>query len=217
MLKKVLKDTFPVLGGYLVLGIGFGMMMSDAGYGTVWSVLMSLLVYAGSMQYAAVGLLAGGASLFTFALTTLAVNARHLFYGISVLEKYRGTGGKKPYLIFGLTDETYSLVIGSEDKSYCFWVTLTDHIYWVGGTLIGALVGRLFAGSTEGIDFALTALFLTVFTEQWMRHGDRFSALCGVCASVLCLVLFGADGFLIPAMVLILAVLLIREAHRGRT
>lgn len=216
MFKTVLKDTFPVLGGYLVIGIGFGMVMSDAGYGVFWPVLMSLLIYAGSMQFAAVGLLTGGASLLAIALTTLAVNARHLFYGLSVLEKYKGTGMSKPYLIFGLTDETYSLVIGNDDKKYCFWVTLVDQIYWLLGTLIGALAGKMLNINTEGIDFALTALFLTVFTDQWLNYGDKFSAVCGVGLTALCLKIFGADRFLIPAMILILAVLMIREVRYER-
>lgn len=214
--KKVFKDTLPVIGGYLVIGTGFGMLMSDAGFGVLWSLLMSVFVYAGSMQFAAVGLLRGGTSLITIAVTTLAVNARHLFYGLSVLQKYKGAGAKKPYLIFGLTDETYSLVIGSDDQKYCFWVTLFDHIYWICGTLFGALIGNLLKGSTAGIDFALTALFLTVFTEQWLKKGDRFSSVCGVLISCVCLLIFGSGGFLIPAMALILAALLIREVRNGR-
>lgn len=209
-IKKAFADTVPVMTGYLVLGMGFGVIMSANGYGPLLSLAMSLLVYAGSMQYAAVGLFTGGASFITAALTALAVNARHLFYGISMTEKYRGTGWKKPYLIFGLTDETYSLVCREEaEPGYCFLVTLFDHIWWVSGTLIGALVGRGLPINTEGVDFALTALFLTIFTDQWMKKKDHVPAISGVVISVLCLLLFGPDRFLILSMIGITAVLLL--------
>ncbi|MBR5539202.1 MAG: AzlC family ABC transporter permease [Clostridia bacterium] len=190
--------------------MGFGVIMQSSGYG-FWLVLaMSALIYAGSMQYLAVDLMCGGASLISAALTTLMVNARHLFYGISMVDKYKGTGKKKPYLIFALTDETYSLVCsGNEDKSdeerhrYCFLVSLFNHIYWVAGSVVGALLGEIIPFSTEGIDFALTALFVTVFVEQWKSTKNHIPAIVGVCASVVSLLVFGAGGFLIPAMLLI--------------
>lgn len=199
-----------MLSGYIVLGMGFGVLMQTNGY-SFWLVLaMSALIYAGSMQYLAVDLLCGGASLVSAALTTLMVNARHLFYGISMVDKYKGAGKKKPYLIFALTDETYSLVCsGNEDKTdeerhrYYFLVSLFNQIYWVAGSLIGALLGEIIPFSTEGIDFALTALFVTVFVEQWKSTRDHVPALVGALASVLCLVIFGAGDFLIPAMILI--------------
>lgn len=208
--KKALRDTFPVLTGYVFLGIGFGIIMNSAGYGIPYVLAMSLLIYAGSMQYAAVGLFAGGASLLTVALTTLAVNARHLFYGISMVEKYRDTGAKKPYLIFALTDETYSLVCSCErDPDYYFLVSLFDQIYWVTGSILGAALGSIITFNTKGIDFALTALFITIFTDQWLSGKKHFPAIAGVAASVLCLVIFGAENFLIPSMAVIMAVLLI--------
>ena len=219
MKKKIfvsaLRHTLPVLTGYLVLGMGFGILMKTNGYGVWWAFAMSLLIYAGSMQYAAVGLLTGGASLLTVALTTLAVNARHLFYGISMIDAYRGTGAKKPYLIFALTDETYSLVCGGSDPQYAFYVSLLDHFYWLTGTLLGSLLGSALHFNTKGIDFALTALFLTVFLDQWLSSREHFSALAGVGASLLCLLLFGADRFLIPAMLLITALLLLRKEARA--
>ncbi|MBQ5671676.1 MAG: AzlC family ABC transporter permease, partial [Oscillospiraceae bacterium] len=148
LLKRALKDTIPVLTGYLVLGFGFGIIMKSNGFGIALTAAMSLLIYAGSMQYAAIGLMTGGASLLTVGLTTLMVNARHLFYGISMLEKYRGVGKRKPYLIFGLTDETYSLVctdpvgIAPEGRrDYYLLVTLLNHLYWVGGSVLGAVAG----------------------------------------------------------------------------
>ena len=206
-LKSALIATLPVLTGYLVLGFGFGIIMKANGFGIALTAAMSLLIYAGSMQYAAIGLLTGGASLLTLGVTALMVNARHLFYGISMLERYRDVGKAKPYLIFGLTDETYSLVctdsqeIPEEDRSaYYLWVTLLNHIYWVGGSVLGALAGAVLRFNSEGIDFALTALFLVVFTEQWLTSEKHGPALIGVGVSVLSLLIFGADSFLIPAM-----------------
>lgn len=207
--RNAFKSSLPVMAGYLVLGAGFGMMMKAAGYGAGWAFAMSLFIYAGSMQYAAVGLLSGGASLLSVALTTLMVNARHLFYGISMLEPYRKAGAARPYLIFALTDETYSLVCsGKRSIRECLLISLFDQVYWVAGSTVGALLGGVVPFSTEGVDFALTALFLTVFTQQWLESKNHFPALCGVGVSVLCLAVFGPDRFLIPAMAGITALLL---------
>ncbi len=220
---RALGDTVPVLAGYMVLGIGFGLLMDSIGYGAGWACLMSCFIYAGSMQYMAVSLISAGASLPLFALTTLMVNARHLFYGISMIEKYKGMGIKKPYLIFALTDETYSLVCSASDAveekdlpSYYLLVTLIDHIYWVSGTLIGSLLGALITFDTTGVDFALTALFITVLTAQMMKKENRPSGLAGVAVSVLCLLIFGADSFLIPAMLGITGVLLLMRGIKGK-
>ena len=210
LLKRALRDTLPVLTGYLVLGFGFGIIMKANGFGIALTAAMSLLIYAGSMQYAAIGLMTGGASLLTIGLTTLMVNARHLFYGISMLEKYRDVGKGKPYLIFGLTDETYSLVctdpagIAPEARrEYYLLVTLLDHLYWVGGSVLGAVAGTVLQFNSEGIDFALTALFLVVFLEQWLSSEKHGPALIGVGASVVSLLIFGGESFLIPAMIAI--------------
>ena len=217
LLKRALKDTIPVLTGYLVLGFGFGMIMKANGFGIAVTAAMSLLIYAGSMQYAAIGLMTGGASLLTVGLTTLVVNARHLFYGISMLDKYRHVGKWKPYLIFGLTDETYSLVCtdpvgveAHERKDYYLLVTLLNHLYWVGGSVLGAAAGAVLHFNSDGIDFALTALFLVVFLEQWLTAEKHGPALIGVGVSVLSLAVFGADSFLIPAMVGIAVLLILR-------
>lgn len=222
VIKKALIATLPVLTGYLVLGFGFGIILKANGYGIFLAFMMSLLIYAGSMQYVAIGLLTGGASLLTTALTTFMVNARHIFYGISMLEGYRGTGKRKPYLIFALTDETYSLVCAeidvSEDRKtdYCFFVSLFDHLYWVAGSVLGAVVGALIKFDSTGIDFALTALFIVVFLEQWLSTKKHAPALIGVGASVLCLVIFGADKFLIPAMLVIaLSLCLVKEEREN--
>ena len=212
--KQALVASVPVMIGYLVLGFGFGIVLKANGYSTFLAFLMSLTIYAGAMQYVAIGLLASGASLITVALTTLMVNARHLFYGISMLEKYKNTGKRKPYLIFALTDETYSLVCNDdpgmpekERKNYYFFVSLFNQIYWIVGSVLGALIGSLVKFNSEGIDFALTALFLTVFIEQWLTSKKHTPALIGVLISAVCLMIFGSENFLIPAM-LVIALLL---------
>ena len=199
--------------GYIVLGIGFGILFEKNGYGFWWAVAMSVFIFAGSMQYVAVGLITGGASLISTALTTLMVNARHLFYGVSMINKYKGAGWKKPYLMFGLTDETYSLVCGGdypegEDPHwYCFLVTLCNQCYWVIGTAMGSLLGSAITFNTAGIDFAMTALFVTIFVEQWLTSEEHRPALIGIGSSVICLLIFGQETFLIPAMFLITVML----------
>lgn len=182
--RSAFRDSMPVMAGYLVLGAGYGILMHSKGYGFLWAVGMSVFVYAGSMQFVAAELLTSGASLLTAALTTALVNARHLFYGISMLEHYADTGPKKPYLIFALTDETYSLVCGGEGgPERWFRISLLDQCWWVIGTALGALAGALLPFDTTGIEFSLTALFITVFTEQWLSADSHFPALTGVGAS----------------------------------
>lgn len=213
-MKKAVKQAFiasvPVMTGYLVLGFGFGIVLKANGYSTLLAFVMSLTIYAGAMQYVAIGLITGGASLITVGLTTLMVNARHLFYGISMLEKYKDTGKRKPYLIFALTDETYSLVCHDEPgiaekdrKNYYFFVSLFNQIYWIVGSVLGALIGSIVKFNTEGIEFALTALFVTVFIEQWLSSKNHTSSLIGVMVSAVCLIIFGSENFLISAMIAI--------------
>lgn len=220
-IKNAFYATIPVMAGYLVLGIGFGMVLRTRGYGILWALAMSAFIYAGSMQYVAIDLLTGGVSLITAAVTTLAVNARHLFYSISMIDKYQNQK-RKNFLIFTLTDETYSLVCsevpdGTDASSYYFYVSLFDYIYWIGGSAIGSVLGSVLPIRTEGVDFALTALFLTVFVEQWLTTKNHLSAIIGVGASVVCLLLFGSDKFLIPTMVLITCLLLAMKNKEGIT
>jgi len=218
--RAAFLDTIPVMTGYVFLGFGFGILMQRSGFGVLWAGAMSLFIYAGSMQYVAVSLLTSGASLLTTALTTFVVNARHLFYGISMIDAYKNTGNKKPYLIFGLTDETYSLVsrdqIPDDNRKtgYCFWVTLFDHCYWVTGTLLGSLTGTLLPINYEGVEFALTALFVTIFVEQWLSTKDHGPALVGLGATAVCLFVFGKDVFLIPSMAVIAAILILMRKGR---
>ena len=215
-------DTVPVMAGYVFLGFGFGIVMHQSGYGGLWPVAMSLFIYAGSMQYMAVSLLSGGAGLLTAALTTLVVNARHLFYGISMVDAYKGAGKKKPYLIFALTDETYSLVSrrsapeGLTRHGYCLLVSLFDQIYWVTGSVLGSLAGSLIPINYEGIEFVLTALFVTIFVEQWLSTKNHAPAIIGLVSTAACLLIFGKDIFLIPSMAIIAALLALARKSGGR-
>lgn len=210
-IKTVIKDTLPIMAGYLALGIGFGVLLKVSGYGLGWAVAMSITMFAGSMEYAAVGLISSGASLLTFALTTIAVNIRHVFYGLSMIDKYKDVGKAKPFLIFGLTDETYALVSSKDrGKKYYTLVTLFDYIYWITGSALGSIIGGAIKFNTTGIDFVLTALFITIVVEQWLSTKDHFSALVGMGVSAICVAVFGPDRFLIPAMIGILVILLLR-------
>lgn len=211
--KYAFKQSLPVMAGYLVLGMGFGILLKTKGYGVVWAFFMSLFIYAGSMQYVTINLLAGGATVISAALMTLMVNARHLFYGISMIERYRSAGPYKPYLIFGLTDETYSLVCsgnvpeGVDEKKYYFTLTFLNQCYWIIGSVAGSLLGNLITFNTAGIEFSMTALFLVVFVDQWKSVKNHTSAVVGVVTSVICLLIFGAENFLIPTMISITVIL----------
>ena len=221
--------TAPVLAGYLVLGAAYGILMTGSGYSPLWSVLISTVVYAGSLQYLGVSLLAAGVHPVYGFFMSLMLNARHLFYGISMLEKYRNVKWYKPYLIFALTDETFSVLCSEEtppdmdrDQIY-FWIAFFNHCYWILGTLLGALLGNVLTWSTEGMDFALTALFVVIFTGQWEDRGGRRFALLGMGTAFLSLLVFGEDRFLLPAMSAVFLSMLFlyqkkdRKTERGKT
>lgn len=213
MVKKAFTDSIPIMAGYIFIGIGFGMIMEDKGMGIWWVLAMCILIYSGAMQFVTINLITGGASLIVTAITSLMVSCRHLFYSISMIDGYKDSGIKKPYLIYALTDETYSLVCrnnlpeGMNRHLYCFVLSLLNQSYWVLGCIAGSLAGSYLNFNTEGIDFAMTALFVSTFTEQWMETKDRSSAITGVAVSILCLLLFGPQKFLIPTMIGITAVL----------
>ena len=216
-IRAVFPDTIPVLTGYLFLGAGFGILLVESGYSVLWAAAMALLIFAGSGQYLLVGLLASGASLASAAIATLLVNARHLFYGISLVDAYKTAGKRRLYMIFGLTDETYSLVTqakipeGISREDYCFWVTALNHCYWVSGCVLGAVVGTVVPIDFSGVSFVLTALFVTIFVEQWLSSKDHFPALVGVVCTALSLLGFGSEIFLIPAMAAIALILILRR------
>ena len=219
MKKEVVKKSFisslPVMAGYLFLGAGFGVILSGEGYGIFWALLMSITMLSGTGQYIMPGLMASGAPLLTVAMTIFSLNARYLFYGISMVDKYKHAGWKKPYLIFGLTDETYSLIcerpvdVNPEDYlDFCFLVSLFDQCYWILGSVLGVVIGTLFAGLLEGVDFIFTALFITVFTEQCFKTNNHLAQIIGIASTFVCLVIFGSESFLIPSMIVILILLL---------
>ena len=207
--------TIPVFTGFLVLGMAYGVLMQTNGYGAFWSTLMSAVAFCGSMQFAAITLLTSAFDPVAALLLSIMVNAWHLFYGISMLGKYKGLGRKRFFLIFGLCDETFSIAStaqppeGVDRGSFYFFVTLFDYLYWVGGTLLGGLLGSVIPFSTEGLDFALTALFVVLFLGQLENAGSRIYGLIGTVCSLAVLLLVGADNMVIPSMIVILIVLLI--------
>ena len=213
LIMRAFIKSLPVMAGYLVLGIGFGMLAYSRGLGIWLPLVMSIFIYAGSLQYVAIDLLAGGAGFLASALTAAAVNARHLLYGLSMLDKYKNAGKRKPYLIFALTDETYSLLVGKDPDSrncrpaFYFWVSLFNQLYWVSGSLLGVLAGHFLPINTKGIEFSLTALFITVAVDQWTSAGKHWPAIVGGISSILCRLIFGPDSFLIPAMITIVILL----------
>ncbi|NLP30758.1 MAG: branched-chain amino acid ABC transporter permease [Clostridiales bacterium] len=213
--KAAFPHTIPVMTGYLFLGAAYGILMNTKGFGIGWTLFISVFVFAGSMQYVGVTLLTSIFNPIYAFLLTLMVNARHLFYGISMLEKYQGTGKFKPYLVFGLTDETFSIQCsidapkGIDRNWFMFFITLLDHIYWVIGSAIGSLLGYIVNFNTEGLDFVLTALFVVIFINQWKSTKNHIPALVGLISPIICLLIFGQDGFIIPAMILILVILTI--------
>ena len=211
--KTAFPYTIPVLTGFLFLGISYGVLMSVSGFPLWCPLLISCIVYGGSLQFAAVAMLLSAFAPVEVLAVALVVQARHLFYGITMMERFKGTGWKKFFLIFGMSDETFSINCSTEPPAdidrpwFMLWVTILDWFYWVGGTAIGAGIGNFITFNTEGLDFAMTAMFVVIFIEQWLKDKKHWSAFIGMAASVVCLVLFGADSFLIPTMLCILLLL----------
>lgn len=221
-LTAAFPATVPVLMGYLAIGMAFGLMLETAGYGVGWALLMSMTIYAGSGQYLGVSLLATGASLSQVAFLTLMINFRHLVYGLSMLEKFRGMGARKFYMIFSLTDETYALLSSArvpervDPHAYYFAIAVLDHGYWILGSVIGSVAGALISFDTTGIDFAMTALFIVIAVDQWKTYRSHLPALLGCGITVLSLVILRPDAMLIPALcVIIVALLLLRARLEG--
>lgn len=213
MKKEILREirfaftqTIPVLLGYIFLGIAFGLLLQDAGYSFWWAFFCSLVIYAGSMQFVLVTLLTGGVSLIYAAVMTLFINGRHIFYGLSFIEKFRKMGSAYPYMIFSLTDETYSVLCSLKvpdrmsEKRVSFLIALFDHSYWIIGSVLGAVIGELITFDTRGIDFSMTALFVVIVLNQWMESREHRPAIIGAVIGIVCLFLFGADKFLLPAL-----------------
>lgn len=212
-LAAAFPHTIPILAGFLFLGMAYGIYMNVSGFSFWWPMLMGLTIYGGSLEFVTVTMLLGSfAPVQTFAMT-LMIQARHLFYGISMLEKYRGTGWKKFYLIFGMCDESFSINYTAEvpegvDRGwFMFFVTLLNQCYWVSGAALGGLLGSFIPFDTEGLDFVMTALFVVIFLDQSLKEKKHYTALIGLGASAACLLIFGADGFMIPTMVCIICLL----------
>lgn len=222
-LKFAFPKTIPIMAGYLFLGASFGILAISQGLSPFIAILMSVLIFAGSMQFAAINVLTTAFNPIGAFMLTIMVNARHIFYGITMLRPYSRMDWKKYYTIFGLTDETFSLNVSLEmpygiDKNWVYFlVTALNQSYWVAGTVIGILLGNLITFSTEGIEFVLTALFVSIFAEQWLASEDHTSALTGLFAAILTLVIFGAEDFLIPAMIAIIGFFLAKYLKEGRT
>ena len=213
--QKAFPYTIPVLTGYLFIGIAFGVMYAEKGYSFLWAILMSVMVYAGSGQYLAVNFFVPGFSFVQVIFLTFMVNVRHVFYGVSLLEKFNKIGKKRWYMIFALTDETYSLLCTTkvpkdvDESKFLFAISVLDHFYWILGSAIGAIAKTVLPISSEGIDFAMTALFVVIFIEQWMEKKNRVPATIGVVMATLGLLVFGADSFVLPAMLAIVALLFV--------
>ncbi|MFA9463279.1 MAG: AzlC family ABC transporter permease [Velocimicrobium sp.] len=213
--KVAFPNTIPVLTGFLALGMAYGVLMNTKGYGVLWAVLMSAIAFCGSMQFVAITLLTMVFDPIQAFLLSLMVNARHLFYGISMLEKYKGLGKVKPFLIYVLCDETFSISSSVEPpegisrKYFYLSISMLDYSYWITGTLIGGLLGNFVTFDTTGLDFVLTALFVVLFLEQWKESQNRISGLIGIGSTILALLLFGQDNLVIPAMIIILVILMI--------
>lgn len=211
-----LKKSMPVLFGYLFLGSAFGIMLYDAGYNWAWAIFISLIVYAGSGQFLLVELLTAQAGIPQVALMTLFINSRHMFYGLSFIDKFKKGGWRYPFLIFSFTDETYSVNLtinavpdGVDETKARFFIGLLDHSYWIAGSVIGALAGQIIPIDFTGIDFSMTALFVVIFIDLLLgkKGRARVVGVIGILCAVICLLIFGADKFILPALLLIVAVL----------
>lgn len=216
--KAAFPHTIPIFAGFWFLGMTYGIYMNVSGFSFLYPMFMSMTIFAGSVEFVAVSLLLGAFNPLQALAMTLMINARHLFYGISMLDKYRGNGLKDIYLIFGMCDESFSINYtadipeGIDRGWFMFFVTLLNQCYWVFGATLGGIFGSLIHFNTEGLDFVMTAMFVVIFMEQWMKEKNHISAFVGLGVSLLCLIAFGADDFIIPAMIGILGVLTLLRA-----
>ena len=218
-LRAAFPHTVPILTGFLFLGMTYGVYMASLGFSWIYPTLMALTIYAGSMEFVTANMLLGAFNPLQALAMTLMVNARHLFYGLAMLDRFRGLGWKKLYLIFGMCDETFSVTCstrapeGVDEGWFMTFVTLLDQLYWVLGAALGGLFGSLLTLNTEGLDFVMTAMFVVIFLENWLKEENHTSSLLGLGLPLMCLVLFGAQNFILPSMA---AILLALTALRGR-
>ena len=221
-LKAAFPHTIPIFTGFIFIGIAYGVLMESKGYGFLWSLFFSMVVFAGSSQYVAITFLTSAFNPVYALLMSLMINARHLFYGISLIDKFKDAGKLKPFLIYGLCDETFSVVCSAEppedvDKNwFMFFITLLNYSYWALGSMLGGIIGSMVTFNTKGLDFVLTALFVVIFIGQWKSQKDHRPALTGVVCSLICLIAFGPNNFIIPSMIAILSVLTILKKQTDK-
>ena len=210
--------TLPIFAGFWFIGLAYGIYMNVSGFSFVYPMVMSAVIFGGSLEFVAVSMLLSPFAPLQTLMAALMIQARHLFYGVSMLERFKGLGWMRPYLIFGMCDETFSINYTAEipedvDRGwFMFFVTLLNQLYWVSGATLGGIWGSMLTFDTEGIEFVMTAMFVVIFLEQWLKEKKHWTGLIGLAASALCLALFGADSFLIPSMLCILFCL---SAFRG--
>lgn len=220
LILSAFKTTLPVLFGYIPLGMAFGLLLAGAGYHWIYALVMSIFIYTGAGQFIAVALLAAGAQLMEFVTITLLINLRHSFYGLSLLDKFSGVGKVKPYLIFALTDETYALLTtttvpeGASKARFYFYISILDHLYWIAGSVLGAVLGSMLRLNLEGLTFVLAALFVVLSIEQYYASRSRFPFVAAICAGVLSLLLFSPDNMLLLSIVIGTFILVMYERAR---
>ncbi len=222
-LKAAFPQTLPIFAGFWFLGLTYGIYMNASGFSFLYPMLMSLTIFAGSMEFVTANLLLGSFNPIQALVMTLMINARHIFYGISMLDRFKGLGWKKLYLIFGMCDESFSINYtaeippGTDRGWFMFFVTLLNHLYWFTGSTLGGIFGSLITLNTEGLDFVMTAMFIVIFLEQWLKDSSHLPALAGLGLSLACLLAFGADRFLLPSMgtILLALTLLRRPLEKG--
>ena len=214
-----LQKCAPVIPGYIFLGIAFGLMLQNAGYHVIWAFAISLFVYAGSMQMILVTLLSQGTGLITTVVMTFLINGRHIFYGLSFIDRYKNMGKKYPYMIFSLTDETYSVLCGLkvpkelDEKQVMFYISLFNQCFWILGSVIGSLAGQFITFDVTGIDFSMTALFTVIVIEQWVDKKNRVPIIIGFISAIVFLIVVGPDGFILPALTITVFILLVSKSY----
>ena len=218
--KEALKDSLVIMPGYIVLGIGFGVLMTSKGFTLLHSFLMALFIYAGSMQYVGVELLPLPASYLNVFIMTIMVNIRHLFYGIGMLSRYKVLKKHKIYDIFALTDETFSIVCsknmkGLSREDYYFCLSLFNQLYWITGCVLGSVLGDILPIDFTGIEFSMSALFIVIVIDQWEKNKDHTPVILSFIISIVCLRCFGRDNFLLPCMVCIIVMLYVLKTIRS--
>ena len=219
-LRHAFRASLPIMAGYGFLGVTYGIYMHELGFSFVYPMLLAVTVYAGSAEFLLGNMLLGSFRPIQAFLMVLMINARHLFYGLSMLDRYKGLGWKKFFLIFGMSDETFALTSsakipeGADRGWFLLWITWLDEAYWVAGATLGGIIGPYLKFDLKGLDFVLTAMFVAIFADNWLREKDHTSSVSGLFISAFCLLLFGADNFIIPSMVVTLLLLTIYRKRK---